>query len=79
MWFLIFTLAITSTFSIYTNKQAYECFYDKAMTHCDAKVQACIDSEECNKELSKYQQCGFGEEEEVIFNGYCFRAWNRAA
>ena len=34
------------------------------MQSCDKKVQVCLDSEDCAKELEKYQQCGFGDEED---------------
>ena len=80
MWKILLFLALFPALilSLYTNKQASECFERKADSICSPIIKNCVDDEACQKELTQFQNCSFGGPD-GIFNGYCFRKWGEQA
>jgi hypothetical protein len=65
--------------AFYTNNQARQCLDSVGKDlKCYNELVQCFNDEDCSKEYKIYEKCRIDEDDQ-IFNGFCFKGWKDQA
>jgi hypothetical protein len=72
---IILVSVLVSVRGYYSNGQARECIDNIAINEkCLKELHECFSEGSCSSEYKQYEKCTI-DEDNNIFNGYCFREW----
>lgn len=73
------TLLLVTVSCYYTNRQARKCVDEVATEErCFRQLSDCFGNKTCSEEYTIYEKCII-DDDDAIFNGYCFREWEETA